>query len=659
MSIYCFFVWLFFSPQALAQDTVVEIDKIVISESREVADKTKASTTIPLKSTAPRSDSVADVISRVSGVSIRKFGGLESSTSVSIRGSSSQQVDVFLDGVPLQTASGEGVGLGQMSTNSLAQIDIFKVFSPAEYGAGSVGGVIDLKSRPLAKGVSQHYGASFGSFLTTEANAYFSHGGEKNSVQFGLDYRRTKGNFTFTDNNGTPLNSGDDTRATRQNNEAQNIHPFFKWRHQFDLKTTLTLASHVFRIDQGIPGLENFQSQFADLSTTEVLGSLRLKRKRLFGGKVKIDNNLFWRHIQSQFTDLSAEIGLGQAQDNDNRTFLLGDRFLWQTRVSEIFNVKKGVEFIHEYFLPKDYVAANPVGSSSTRKQLNLTLEPQLILLKKRLTVSAQAQSLNAFYDINDNDPSLATPGLFASARTENEFAGSFFTATTLTKNLTVKAAVGRAVRLPKFIEMFGDQGTVLGNPQLTSEKTVKYDVGLNFVKGFERTVLKKLTLSSSWFQSWTSDLIQFELASGFSRAANIGRARIFGAELVASANFKKFFTTSANYTFTWAKDRAINPGNFLIGVPLHAVNAQVVFAHKNMSITADANFIDHAYLDALNTQALNDRLVLNLGAGYFIKERYRVGLEAKNLTNVQVVDAVGFPLPGRAFYGRFDVYFE
>jgi hypothetical protein len=33
-------------------------------------------------------------------------------------------------------------------------------------------------------------------------------------------------------------------------------------------------------------------------------------------------------------------------------------------------------------------------------------------------------------------------------------------------------------------------------------------------------------------------------------------------------------------------------------------------------------------------------------------------GLELKNITGTQIVDAVGFPLPGRSIFGRIDVNF-
>ena len=645
------------SSSNLKAETVVEIDKIIITESQKIETTIAPSSSHIIKSTSPKTESAADVISRTSGVHIRKFGGLESSTAVSIHGSSSQQVGIFLDGVPLQTASGEGVGLSQIATSSLAKIEIYKMFSPSEFGAGAIGGVINLSTQESEEGFSQRYGLSFGSFLTFESNANLSFGNKKNDFVFGIDYRRTKGNFSFTDNNGTPLNSNDDVKAERQNNASQNIHPHIKWRHRLDAKTEISLSSHLFYIDRGIPGLENFQSLTAHLTTMENLGSLGLKRKGLFNGKAKYTNTVFWRYIKSQFDDLDAEIGLGQAQDNDNKTVVFGDRFIWQTDFKKNISIIEGVEYINEWFLPKDYIATTSVGSSSKRQQLNLSLESHTELLKRKLKISTQLQNLNAFYSINDNDPSMSTPGTFISNRTENQFAGSLMVVAKPSQNLTLKSSAGRAVRLPQFMEMFGDQGYVLGNPQLTSEKSLKFDFGLNYSKEINKGVVKKLGFNTEFFETHTDDLIQFELSSGFSRASNIGKATVRGVEALINADFKKYFKWVFKYTFTWAKNTT-NSGTFLVGRPVHEINSEVNFEKGSFSSSLDINFIDRQYLDNLNTQRINNRLILNYDAGYFIKEKYRLGLEVKNITDSQIVDAVGFPLPGRSYYGRFDVYF-
>jgi len=112
----------------------------------------------------------------------------------------------------------------------------------------------------------------------------------------------------------------------------------------------------------------------------------------------------------------------------------------------------------------------------------------------------------------------------------------------------------------------------------------------------------------------------------------------------------------NGNYTYQRAKDRGT--GNVLIGRPVHQVNAEVKGTKGPFQAGLSVNFVHQQYLDSLNTQVVNHRLIMNAQAGYFYKEKVRFGAEVRNVTNSQVVDSVGFPLPGRSYFGRVDVYF-
>ncbi|MBF0107283.1 MAG: TonB-dependent receptor, partial [Deltaproteobacteria bacterium] len=371
----------------------------------------------------------------------------------------------------------------------------------------------------------------------------------------------------------------------------------------------------------------------------------------------RVYNNMYLRWVKSQFADPQGEIGLGATQDNDNNTVVFGDRLIWQTDFGKHFVLKKGAAYIHEWFLPQDYDASSPIGSASKRQQINFFLEPHFYLFDDKFTLSLLGESLNSFYNINNNDPSLATPGTFFSDRTENQFAATAYAKYRLPGDLNAKASLGRVVRLPRFIEMFGDQGNVVGNPALSSEKGIKFDLGFIWSRKFKGHVIRQATVEADYFESHLDDLIQFEMAAGYARAANIGKARIRGFELLVSGKIWKYFDCSANYTLQQAVDLAAS-GNDLVGRPRHELNTGVEFATGAFTAAADVNYTDGQYLDALNTQRINNRLLLNLNASYLIKEKYRISLEAKNLTNSQIVDAVGFPLPGRSFFGRVGAFF-
>jgi outer membrane cobalamin receptor len=636
---------------------VVEIDKIIVSESKSSKNPDESSsTTITIQETKPKFKSAADLIDQVAGVHIQHYGGSESSTAVSIRGSNSNQVNIFLDGVPLETSSGEGIGLGDLSSSGLRKIQVYKSQAPSEFGFTSMGPVISLSSLQAEKGLKQHYGLAYGSFQTWDVSTQIGYGGENYHLMGGLKYGRTKGSFSFLDNNGTPLNASDDSQVSRQNNHKSTLHPYIKWQYDFDQDYHLELTQHFFRIDSGVPGLQSFQSQTASRDLTEWMSHVKLSRENIFTDKMSYENTVFWRVVKSQFSDPNGEIGLGAAQDNDNLTVLFGDRFHLVSNIHKRFKLTQTAAYTFESFSPKDYLAASPIGSTSHRHQIDLGLEANWSL-HDDLLISLQGQSIHAFYRINDNDPSLLAAGSFQSGRAEHPFAGSVLARYYLPMDFIFKASLGRRVRLPKFHELFGDQGYVLGNAQLTSEKSLHYDAGLNWQRKF-KSWMRKIRAEVNYFASHHTDLIQFELTSGVARASNLGKAKIWGVESLLSFEFLEYITLIQNYTYQNAVDKAVNNGNYLVGRPEHEWNTTLNFDYKGFDAAFHTSLIDNKYLDSLNTQRVNSRLRFDAEIGYLIKDHYRISFEAKNITNSQIVDAVGFPLPGRSFFGRVDVIY-
>lgn len=66
-------------------------------------------------SRTPRSsESVAQLLSELPGVTVNRLGGIGSTALISLRGSTWEQVGVYLDGIPLNSAIGGGVDLSTL-----------------------------------------------------------------------------------------------------------------------------------------------------------------------------------------------------------------------------------------------------------------------------------------------------------------------------------------------------------------------------------------------------------------------------------------------------------------------------------------------------------------------------------------------------------------
>ena len=91
------------------------------------------------------SHTLADILQNINGLQIRQIGGLGNPVSVSIRGSSSKQVQLYIDGQLVNDSQFGGFDLNQISTEQIQSIEVSK---NQAIGTGStpIGGVIRINT---------------------------------------------------------------------------------------------------------------------------------------------------------------------------------------------------------------------------------------------------------------------------------------------------------------------------------------------------------------------------------------------------------------------------------------------------------------------------------------------------------------------------------
>ena len=155
--------------------------------------------------------SVADAISDLPGINVFRYGGTGSLAGFGLRGSTSAQVLVLFDGLP---AAGQATGtldLNSIPTAGVDRIEVVEGGGSTLYGAGSVGGIINvithpLEGVPLAKVSDGTFGDSELRFQTRNVtldrdvatNDYSYPGG----VRSGADSQLSAARFVFAGGHG-------------------------------------------------------------------------------------------------------------------------------------------------------------------------------------------------------------------------------------------------------------------------------------------------------------------------------------------------------------------------------------------------------------------------------------------------------------------------
>jgi vitamin B12 transporter len=125
--------------------------------------------------------SVADALQDVPGLNVFAYGPFGSQTVYGIRGTTSAQTLVLVDGVPLTDPTSGGVELGQLSTAGVSRIEIVESGSSTLYGTSAMGGVINIITN-VPRGT--YLEVSAGSFADRDLRAGAGNG------KVGLSYER-------------------------------------------------------------------------------------------------------------------------------------------------------------------------------------------------------------------------------------------------------------------------------------------------------------------------------------------------------------------------------------------------------------------------------------------------------------------------------------
>ena len=110
--------------------------------------------------------SVSELLPAAPGVSVHALGRPGQAATLSLRGASADQSVVLLDGIPLQGPGGGAVDLSTLPATLLERMVVSRGVLGAQFGAGALGGALELLPRTARENWSGGAELSGGSFGT-------------------------------------------------------------------------------------------------------------------------------------------------------------------------------------------------------------------------------------------------------------------------------------------------------------------------------------------------------------------------------------------------------------------------------------------------------------------------------------------------------------
>ena len=629
-------------PQPLLMDEMVVRG---IRDADQIRTPVFVESISPAEVATPGAD-IAQLLQVATGISIRRYGGLGSSSTVSIRGSTSEQVLVYLDGIPLNRAGGGGVDLGAMPVAGIESVDVYRGAVPARFGGNSLGGVLHLRTRSLGGAPRWRMQTSKGSFGAQQASVSASTPWKGFDLMTLIDVNHSNNDFRFFDDNGTEYNLGDDSWASRRNSDFTSLRTIVKMRRRVGAHRLQVHGVHDVR-HKGLPGIGNFQSLQTRFDTWNNLAEALLYGPLGKAGGYRF--RLYHSLDRGTFKDLAGEVGA--ARDHDKTTTRgVGAR-------GEIAQLAGKQRFItlfadtrQEQFDGRDLLRDGAPKPSARRRAVSVGGEAE-VPVGMGIVVHSGGQ-WEGFDDRFFDDGNFVPAAPLAPMHDRRGLWGARVGfAADVASGWIIKGHTGRYGRAPSFFELFGDRGAIVGNTDLTPESGQQRDLGLHHRADDGLTLVEIVA-----YDNRVEDLIRFVQNSQYvSRAHNIGRASLRGIETRMEARMGLagwVFSLHSGYTYQQAKNRSPFPfekGNDLPNAPRHRSQLRMGSDAGRLYVHWDLRRESRHFLDRANLRPVPARTIHGAGARLQFTTGISISAEIRNLTDNGVADLWGYPLPGRS----------
>jgi vitamin B12 transporter len=621
-----------------------ELGEITVTAARAVApeDETPpAVSVVTAEDIAARgATTVAEAVSTVAGLSVNDKGPDGSQVAVSIRGSTTNQVLVLVDGVRVNDALTGMADLSRVPAESIERIEVLRGGASSLYGGDAVGGVVNIitkkgESPPRLSIELGGYmpGARVSGFNLGKVHEGFNASTLLDAQSLTLSWaprigeallslsagaKRAANAYTFIDSN-NEKRERENAGLLRANASAGVELPVP------DGKLSASLAASYE--DKGVPGSLAAPTLLASEGDFDGRASIGYKAERFVSDFLTIDARLSAGYSRVDYEDLD-----NHDQDATHEIATLGLEAVQEAFISE------GLSLV--YGLSSSYARSrsDTVGTPS-RATAGVFVEPSIAL--GRLTLRPSIR-YDFYSDFSSTDP---LGGLGATL-------GATYR---LGVGDTLKLNLSRAYRVPSFNDLYWPAiAGAEGNPGLRPENALEANLG------YERR-REGLSYDVVAYARYSHDVILWQPGEdGIWRPSNYGDALYPGIEQELRADLAPGLSASINYTFLYSfvlsGDLGFSDDKRLPMTPMHSMKAVLSGKRDRLSWSATGTFASLRYLKTANAAYLPAYFTLDLFARWKASDGMSIYAAADNLFDEQYAIIEGYPMPGTKLRVGLDV---
>ena len=586
-----------FIPLAYAEEPVsVELEKIVVTPlgtQQSYGTVSRSMDVIgPYDLSSVHYENVSQAVDRLTSSQSTDYGAESGTKSISLRGSSANQVLVLVDSRPVTDSQNGEAYLQSIPVDSIDKIEVIKGAASAVYGSSAIGGVVNIITKSPSKKPETTIESSFGSFQTIHDS--FSNSATIKDFGYYFNY------------------SYDSSLGNRENSQYSS----HNWTTRLDYKVgddnKIYFNSGYFQDKAGTPGSiffptpDSFQRDFKDYFD--------------LGWSAKL------------FED--SEINIRGYQNNDKFVFIAspdpysGDAASGHTRGLLAQYSQKFFDF---YKVIAGFDGKmNRVDASLLGKHENTVRSP---FVQNEVSIGKDIEvNFGARNDDYSNFKGTASPSAGAAYKI-NEYS-------------KIRINYAKGFRAPTFNDLYWPfYGFEQGNPNLKPEKSSSWE------GGFDLGYKSGIQLSATYFDNKLKNLIDWEPGTDFIwRPTNVTSAEINGVELKTLVPLTRSLKFDFGYTCMDPKD--VDQNKFLIYRAKNKCDTGLTLEYEKWNVRFYGEELGRRYTDTANDSFLKKNFTASLDASYKVNNNLTTFVSIDNIFNRSYQLVLGYPMPSFAVNG-------
>lgn len=569
-----------------------------------------------------QSPDITQILERAPGVTTTRNGGLGGFTAVRVRGSTSDQLLVLVDGVRVNDPSAPGAGFdfGNIVSENISKVEILRGANSIIWGSNAIGGVIAVETGGAGSNQIGSFSAQAGAFGTVNLS-----GSIAPDIADGLSLRVSGGYF---DNDGfSSFADGTEDDGFRQS--------YINGRVSYYISDDISLFAQG-RYADSRTDIDGFPAPAFTFADTD-----EFQETRQFSASAGAE-------YSSISFDLRALYSIADI-DRDNFNPAFGDAvsFFAEGRNErlELRGEARPTDSLSLFFGLENEETSFATGPFGVRDGSGIDSAYGL------LRFANDVVNISGGVRVDDHEQfgTKVTFGADASI--------------TLTHNLRIVGAYQEGFRAPSLFQLLSD----FGNSQLDPETSQGFELGLQYNK--KRYGLFRVSGSVTLFTRDTDNQIDFISCFGvtdsicddrpFGTFDNILKTRAQGVEAEVKLKPSDNFTTRIAYSYIDTQNRSAgsaNFGNVLARQPDNVLTLSADWTPqiggKQVNLGSDVRLVSDSFDNPANSVRLDGFALVRVRGSFDISDNIQLFGRIENLFDAQYQTVANFGTPGMSAFG-------